>query len=769
MDNRRPQLFGERELLKGFPAFWMGQLEAAREAKAPFSKIAEICDSFYKKSSGFMWEKKFKEDHLKDVDVPKFTVTLQKAFELVAIFGPYLYWQNPFRRVYPREAMEIPPELFVDPNDPNSQMEYEQLAQMQAQKGMESEFRAKLMERYLNYSQEEQPGGLARNCLYMINEALIKGRGCLWPEKYNFPGDDRSFTGIFHDSVDNLFIDPDCNDPELKSAKWIARKHVNPYWEVEARFNLPKDSLKGKGQSESNAHRGADKQSRGRGGRERNNEINDIVVWYEIFSKMGSGTRSSSFDSLLKDGLEDIAGDYVYLCVTDSLDHPLNLTPDDLHTDVEEVAEKLVWPVPSYADHRWPVALLDFYPDTGGCWPIAPLGPALGELIAMNIILSSFIENAYENRKTIVAIVEDKVDELDAAFKSTKSTEYIKFRRDLNENIGQMVNILQRPAMNHDPLKALEYLMASFDKRTGLSEHMYAMSSTQSRSARDVAAKEEKSAIRPEKMAKDVAATITEASQIEKLIAVLEIEGRDLVSLLGPLGAAAWDKLISSQDILEVVREMTATVSASDVRKPNKARDTENIQAAAAWVLPMLQTYASLTTNSDPLNAFVETLGDATEMSTKAWKMGPWSPPSPPPEVQEQQQAMVDLEMGEKQTDIEKTQAETQKILSDIGQSNGDPESEAATRQMEFEFSVAEKERELLQRQAEEEHKQAMIEDSHVQSLSQKDELHRQQITQKETEAMQKLATQNYESQLKMESFRQEAKVREQRNKGLPS
>jgi hypothetical protein len=269
-------------------------------------------------------------------------------------------------------------------------------------------------------------------------------------------------TGCFFDSVDNLLIDPDCTDPDLVTAKWIARRHVNAYWEVERRFGLEEGTLKGRGQSESNAHVVADSARRGRKRREDNQEVNDQVVWYEIFSKMGAGTRDSAWPNeytrVLHEAMEEGVGDFAYLCVTEALKYPLNLTPSDMHTDVQEATEKLMWPCPTYVDHRWPVALLDFYPDVDGCWPIAPLGPGLGELIAMNIILSAFLENAYENRKTIIAIAEHAVEELENALKSTNSTEFIKLRSDLRESVSSMVQILKRPEMNNDPLKALEYL-----------------------------------------------------------------------------------------------------------------------------------------------------------------------------------------------------------------------------------------------------------------------------------------------------------------------
>jgi hypothetical protein len=188
---KKPKLTDESDVLRGFTSFWMAQVNAAVAHKKPFTKIAEICSSFYKKASGFMWENDFKSQYLDRVEVPKFAVTLQKAFELVALFGPYLYWQNPHRRVAPLEPMLFSEDamlLFADPNLPEEmwQSEFQMLMEEQQRHTTESKYRAMLMEQYLNYSQREQPGGLAKAATFAITEALIKGRGCLWPEKYSF-------------------------------------------------------------------------------------------------------------------------------------------------------------------------------------------------------------------------------------------------------------------------------------------------------------------------------------------------------------------------------------------------------------------------------------------------------------------------------------------------------------------------------------------------------------------------------------------------------
>src|SRR5690606_3182663 len=97
-------------------------------------------------------------------------------------------------------------------------------------------------------------------------------------------------------------------------------------------------------------------------------------------------------------------GDYAYLCISPDVPWLLNAPPPKLAdaTD-EDVQMMFAWPNPTYLDNRFPVALIDFNRNPESCWPIPPLAPAMGELIALNVLASAFLENAYENRRQIVA------------------------------------------------------------------------------------------------------------------------------------------------------------------------------------------------------------------------------------------------------------------------------------------------------------------------------------------------------------------------------
>jgi hypothetical protein len=68
-------------------------------------------------------------------------------------------------------------------------MLYQQFQQENAQRGPSMTRSARLLEMYLNYTPTEQPGGgLATHASDAITEALVKGRGCLWPRPYFMPG-----------------------------------------------------------------------------------------------------------------------------------------------------------------------------------------------------------------------------------------------------------------------------------------------------------------------------------------------------------------------------------------------------------------------------------------------------------------------------------------------------------------------------------------------------------------------------------------------------
>jgi hypothetical protein len=397
--------------------------------------------------------------------------------------------------------------------------------------------------------------------------------------------------------------------------------------------------------------------------------------------------------------------------------------------------------------------MLDFYRNYGSPWPIAPLAPALGELICLNIMISAYTEQAYENRKHVIAYMEEAIKTLEGKLNSSQSPVLIPIQQGIAKNINEVIQYLNKPEMNRDLGEAIAFISSLFDKRTGLTEFMYAVSSTQSRSARDVAAKEEKASIRPEKMANDVARFLTDSFTLVKFLSGWVVSGQDLVSLLGKYGAYFWDQLIAADDPEVFVREMQCTIEANECRKPNRERMMANLQDMMQYMIPMLQQYATDTGDTKPINAFLEKLGESMEEDVTPWELGPWRP-EPDPAMQQMQQMQMQLEQAKlqaevqtkqmeaqaKQAEIEKAQIETQRAMIDAQAQSQAAEAELQKKQLEFAFDQAAHQQELIQDQ-----------NQHVQELDQKRQEFLLSLMQKREEGAQKIQQMRDEGAVKVE------------------
>lgn len=682
---------------------WLKRLECARKSEKyeTFRAVSDVCYSFYKNSAKFMWEKGFRERYMgATIETPKFEITINKAREYIDIYGPYLFWDYPNRKVTSYDPLPVPPELFGDPNDPYVAERIAAMEQQMLSEKSRRDLRCRMMERYLNYSQREQPGGLTTHAADAVRDALIKGRGILMPKVYRRPGSHRTLTKLEYESIDNLRIDPDCNDPNLISATWVAIRHQWTVRETERHFLLKRGTLNGAGNLKSHEN------VAGLNGRNvapdhmTEGKSNDLIVWYEIWSKCGvGGWKEDDHDSDLIRALDEVVGDNAYLCVAANVPWLLNAPPEAFHDEItdEEVVEMLSWPFPSYADSRWPMAFLDFYRDSESPWPIAPLSAALGELICMNVLTSAFVEQAYENRKSIVALLDEAAKDFEAAVSGNKSPAIVKLKGELNKTVDQMISFLNRPPMNKDILAALEYVSMLFDKRTGLVDFMYGVQQTQDRSARTTAAKEEKTGIRPERMARDVAAWQTDGATLEKLLACLNVRGADIPELLGgEYGAMLWDELIYNEDPEVVMREMTCMVEATDLRRPNRERDLQNLQNLSQQFVPVFMALAQETGNAGPLDAMVEDIGKAMEQPTERWKIGEWVP-RPDPMAQQEMEAAAQAEQAKTEAVVQKAQADIAVKQADVQAKQQQMQLDLFKTQAEMQMDAAEHEQEMEQ------------------------------------------------------------------------
>ena len=735
---------------------WRERIGYAHKSKEGFRAIGKQCEQFYSADMGFMWERDFMTKNFGGDIAPQFKITIAKAFELVAIVGPVLYWKYPNRAVKSYDPIELTPEVFGDPEDPMVQQMFQQ-AMVESEKEKKiGKTRNSLMQTYLNYSQREQPGTLSMHAENAITEALIKGRGCLWVEPYTFPGSKTTLTGCFYDTVDNLLIDPDCTMPDLSDAMWIARRHVDPSWKVERRFKMRRGELYGKGAYETEESKAvqtdaSDYMDRMTG------RTNDLIVWYEVWSKGGAGVRRP-FDQQatgLGRAFDSTVGDYAYICVTNNYDYPLNAPRTWFEqASTADVKKALRWPNPYYKDGRWPVALLDFYRKPRSPWPLAPMAMGLGELMFMNVIVSMLANRVHTHSQDFVAYLASHAKQVESKLKSGENRVFIEINDVAQKSISDIIQFIKAPEINFDVFKVLDMVSNMFDKRVGLTELLYGLNpgGAASRTAADINAKQEMTSVRPEYMAGKVEDWMSESANLEKFCARWNVTGKDIKPLVGGVGSLLWDKHIAGEDPEIIVREMKATVEAGSVRKPNKARDNTNLQQISQYLLPEISKHADVTGDTRPINAFFDSLGKAMDQSTEGWQMGPREPQQPessPEEIQAQQQAeqmemaKLEAEVTGKQLDAQSKQIDLQTKQVELQGKTNETQNSMQTKQIEFEFDLKKKRSEL-------EHD----DEKNEQTLDHQDEMGDLDIDQKRAEARLKLRSAAELANIKIQSAR---------------
>lgn len=635
---------------------WFARFGAARDAKARFDTMAKLCRQFLGSSAKAMWEDAFRREFYPGISQPGFMVSLNKAFELVAVIGPSLMWQNPSREIH---SAEPPDQLgfaqLLGVTDPSM---LQQIQMMQQQDVAVKEVRNTLLARVMEALQRNHPGGIMGDWERNTQEALVTGVGCVWQETFTDKVTGAIRVGSFFDTVDNLLIDPDARDPQWRDVRWLSRRHVDKIWEVERRFGYPPGYLHGKG-----THVSAEYLAK-RNALEPGKQIyHDCIEWYEIWSVGGIGARVTGIDSGLGEALDQLTGDYCYLCITQGLSHPLNLPPHLLSNgSAEIIREAMRWrtanfgmPIDLWKDRRWPVEATIFYPIENTVWPMAPLGPGMGALLAMNILLVSQLQASWDRRRDIIAAYEHSADQVLAAMKSEDNPAVIRINAASGLPLQDVVGFIQRPEVQGNLLEWMQYLDQAFQMATGLDDIHYGITQKQARVTSDVTLKEKASNIRPEKMRRSIQQAVVNASTKEMWLTCMYVQGAQLVSLIGPWGAMAWDAMIHSLTFEELVDEFSVWVEAIDLERPNRDKDMADLERLAPFLLPIYQAYCPASGDSKPLNAFLHHYARAMQMrDPEDLYLGQWTPPADPA-MQQMQQQMLQL-------DADKTAAQTDEI-----------------------------------------------------------------------------------------------------------
>jgi len=634
---------------------WLNCIKQAEKHKRPFQADADEAMQFFAGDPDFMWRDKYargERGYNKGMNPPAFRMQVNRVWEAVRLFAAVIHHRNPTRAVTPKDYPIIgpallgiqpqPPVPMMGPNgpvigpdgqpvmapDPGMQM-YQQGLQQQQMMLERRKVVSQLLEDYLNYTPNELD--LKRHSRKVVEEAFIKGAGVWWHELYQPPGSNVKMAGSFYDTIDNIVWDADAD--EFEDIRWAARKRTQPVDEVAAKFGLNRDDLKGHIESyQSRTEEG----ERGYEYRKKLGLTNDLITYWEVYSKTGFGDRLKDGDPDLR-GKFDSLGANCYIVVAEGVDYPLNCPPSLLQEQVDDtgIPQQLFmnaqWPIPFWAEpHGWPFTLLAWHGKPGYSWPISLIRPGIGELRFINWAMSFLATRIATASQTIIGVAKAADPDLKAKIleKDEGGLKVIEISEAIGRSVNDVMSVFQMPGVTSDMYQIISEVTALFDRRVGLTELIYGMTRSSMRSAAEANVKSEQISVRPDDYANILEDALSDVARKEALLARWLVQPQDVAPLLGPMAATAWQLHVQGEDPDSIVREYSYRVEAGSTRKPNNETRVENINNSMQILMPVAQGLLQAG-RPELFNALVQDWGKAMNVDVTRYFVPP--PPPPPP------------------------------------------------------------------------------------------------------------------------------------------
>jgi len=629
------------DTLRSIATGWLKKIELSLKHKRPFSEDAREAMDFFDGPHNWFWKDQYARGEYgynRSIAPPGFRMQINRVFEAVKLFAAVIYHRNPVRTVTPTTYPRVPPELFGMDMDPMAMQQYQAAQQATALKEASRKVASDLMSRYLNYTPNELD--LKTHSRRVVDEALIKGAGVWWTELVEEPGTGRRMVGSFADSVDNFTMDPDAT--EIEDILWCARRCTHPIDVVARQYGLDREQLKGnlEGRSGTNIDEV--------GARSRVNDeasmlgktvgkTNDLITYWKIWSKTGLGDRlkDSPPDSR---GIFDAIGENAYIVVAAGVDFPLNVPPSMLAEEVspesglpDSLFRAVQWPIPFWADSNgWPFTMLSFHRKPGYVWPISHIKPGIPELRFLCWAFSFLAQRVATSCETLIGVskaadqdIKDQIlSQSEAGFKVVELSEM------LGRSVQDVISVFQLPNVTNEIWNVISAVTEMLDKRLGMTELVYGLTSSQMRSATEASVKSEQISVRPDDMAECVENAMTMLSRREALACRWLLQPEDIEPILGPIGTMSWQKFVSSMDPYQVAREYDYRIEAGSARKPNKATRAEQMQTAVQTLGPVLSNLIGMGI-VDPFNALIGDWAESLDIDASPYMVPPPAPPQP--------------------------------------------------------------------------------------------------------------------------------------------
>ena len=628
------------DALRAIASGWLKKIELSLKHKRPFTEDAKEAMCFFDGPHNWFWKDTYARHEYgynRTIAPPAFRMQCNRVFEAVKLFGSVIYHRNPVRQVTPSRYPFVGPDV-IGVMDDQSMMAYQQAAQETVQRTEVRKAASLLMERLLNYTPNELD--LKTHSRRVVDEAIIKGMGLWWTELVTLPGSGMGMVGSFADSVDNFTMDPDAT--EIEDITWCARRCVHPIDVVARQYGLDREQLKGHLEGAKPIEDAAGDQIFSEDGQSlkgrRVGKSNELVTYWKIYSKTGLGDRLREMPSELV-GSFDGVGENCYIVVCEGIPHPLNMPPASLEEEVDpntgippSLFRAVQWPIPFWAEaNGWPFVPLDFHRKPGYIWPISHIKPGVGELRFINFALSFIAQRVATSCETLIGVSkaadQDIKDQILA--QSERGFKVCEISETLGRSVNDLISVFQLPEVSPELWKIVEAVTSMFDKRVGLTELAYAMTSSQIRSATEASVKAEQLSVRPDDMANRLEDAMSLLARREAFASRWLLEPQDVEPVLGPLGAAAWAQHVKMLDPSTIAREFEYRIESGSARKPNKATRVEQMQAALQTLGPILQGLIPMGI-VDPMNSLISDWADSLDIDAKPYLI---PPPPPPPDA----------------------------------------------------------------------------------------------------------------------------------------
>lgn len=650
---------------------WMSKINLATSKKAEcFQKWADESMRFFDGAHDWMWQDmQPKIPTIGDSDnqwMPMFRMTYNRMFEAVALLGPALYFRNPNVTCTPHQFPDIDPmALGGGFGNMDVDMQLQQMMMEQQYMAANRKSMSEMYESILNWLQ------VATNKKVQIRraitDALIKGAGYLWCSVESPAQSETKIVRSTYINADDIFKDPDATQED--DVQWVARRCVHPLNVVEEKYGLPYGTLKGHIMSfdaEAQASKG-----RGKRGQATKESSYDLLEYYEIYSKNGFGHLLKGKDNRDPVSPIDVSqfGKYCYLAVAKNIPFPLNLPTDVVaNGDMEDVFMRAQWPIPFWQDepvsNGWPYTELGFYDKPGSVWPVSIFKPVAGEMRFINWCMSFLADKAASACQTIVGRAKAAGAEIQRQISGSSSPYTVVEISDiLGKSVRDVYSFIESPAFPVDIWNVIAAVDERIDKRLGLTELMYGLSSRQMRSAAEANVKDQNVSVRPDDMSNTVEDFVSMTNLKEAEAARFLLEPQDVVPITGTLGAMLWQQHLGQTQPDDVVRSYSFRIEAGSARKPNKQAKVEQLTQFAQFSLPLMQEFAAQGMTG-PWNAMMKELGDAMDIPSDMFMLNipPPDPNQPSPEQEkamvEQQKVSAQMEMDQQKHDQEMQQSQ---------------------------------------------------------------------------------------------------------------